>query len=207
MAYIYQITNDINDKVYVGKTEGSLEQRFREHCKDSQAERCENRPLYRAMRKYGIEHFSISLIEQTEHPEEREIFWIEQLNTYHNGYNATLGGDGKRYLDYDKIVDRYLVLQNQKEVAKEMGIDEGSVRKVLHERNIPINKSPTIKKPVRQYSKDGKELLTFSSCTDGARWLLEQQVTQAQLGTVVNKITECANHKRKSAYNYLWEFV
>ena len=170
-------------------------------------ERCENRPLYRAMRKYGIEHFSISLIEQTEQPEEREIFWIEQLNTYHNGYNATLGGDGKRYLDYDKIVDRYLALQNQKEVAKEMGISEKSVRKVLHERNIPINKSPTTKKPVRQCSKDGKELLTFPSCADGARWLLEQQVTQAQLGTVVNKITECANNKRKSAYNYVWEFI
>ena len=207
MAYIYQITNDINDKIYVGKTESSLEQRFREHCKHSQIERCKNRPLYRAMKKYGIEHFSISLIEQTEQPEEREIFWIEQLNTYHNGYNATLGGDGKRYLDYDKIVDRYLVLQNQKEVAKEMGISEKSVRKVLHERNIPINKSPTTKKPVRQYSKDGKELLTFPSCADGARWLLEQQVTQAQLGTVVNKITECANNKRKSAYNYVWEFI
>lgn len=207
MAYIYQITNDINNKVYVGKTETSLKQRFREHCKDSQIKKCENRPLYRAMRKYGIEHFSISLIEETEQPEEREIFWIEQLDTYSNGYNATRGGDGKRYLDYDEIVNRYLILQNQKEVAKEMGIDESSVRKVLHERNIPINKNPTMKKPVRQYSKDGKELLTFPSCTDGARWLLEQQVTQAQLGTVVNKITECANHKRKSAYNYLWEFI
>ena len=74
MAYIYQITNDINDKVYVGKTETSLEQRFKEHCKDSQTERCENRPLYRAMKKYGIEHFSISLIEQTEQPKKGKSF-------------------------------------------------------------------------------------------------------------------------------------
>lgn len=207
MAYIYQITNDINDKIYIGKTETSLEQRFKEHCKDSQTKRCENRPLYRAMQKYGIEHFSISLIEQTDQPEAREIFWIEKLGTYKYGYNATLGGDGKRYLDYDKIVERYLILQNQKKVAEELGIDVGSVRKVLYERNISINKSPTLKKPVKQYSKEGQELLTFSSCTEGARWLIDHQITQAKLGTVVNKITECANHKRKSAYNYLWVFL
>ena len=34
MPYIYQIVNDINDKVYVGKTNFSLEKRFKEHCKD-----------------------------------------------------------------------------------------------------------------------------------------------------------------------------
>ena len=207
MAYIYQITNDINDKIYIGKTETSLEQRFKQHCKDSQTKRCENRPLYRAMQKYGIEHFSISLIEQTDQPEIREIFWIEKLGTYKYGYNATLGGDGKRYLDYDRIIEKYLILQNQKKVAEELNIDVGTIRKVLREREIPINKSPSLKKPVKQYSKDGQELLTFPSCTEGARWLLDQQITQAQLGTVVNKITECANHKRKSAYNYLWEFI
>ena len=34
MAYIYQITNDINQKIYIGKTEFSIEKRFKEHCKD-----------------------------------------------------------------------------------------------------------------------------------------------------------------------------
>ena len=47
----------------------------------------------------------------------------------------------------------------------------------------------------------------FVSCSEGARWLISQEITQAKLGTVVNKITECANHKRKSAYGYLWEFI
>ena len=35
MAYIYQITNDINNKIYVGKTEFSIEKRFKEHCSDA----------------------------------------------------------------------------------------------------------------------------------------------------------------------------
>lgn len=31
MAFIYVITNDVNGKQYVGKTNFSLERRFREH--------------------------------------------------------------------------------------------------------------------------------------------------------------------------------
>ena len=208
MAYIYQIVNDVNGKIYIGKTETTLEQRFQEHCLDSRKERCKNRPLYRAMNKYGVEHFHISLLEQTDVPEEREQFWIQQLHTYgKDGYNATLGGDGKRYLDYEKIVERYAVLQNQKKVAEELGICVDSVSKVLHERGIPINISSTQKKPVAQYYRDGNIFQTFPSCSDGARWLISQGITEAKLGTVTNKITECANHKRKSAYNYLWEFI
>lgn len=29
MAYIYQITNDVNGKIYIGKTEHSIEKRFK----------------------------------------------------------------------------------------------------------------------------------------------------------------------------------
>ena len=63
MAYIYQITNKINNKIYIGKTEFSIEKRFKEHCKDAYDNKKEKRPLYAAMRKYGIENFEISLIE------------------------------------------------------------------------------------------------------------------------------------------------
>ena len=112
MPYIYQIVNDINDKVYVGKTNFSLEKRFKEHCKDAFNRKYEKRPLYSAMRKYGVEHFHIELLEETDNPEEREKYWIEQKHSYENGYNATKGGDGKSYLDYDLIVNLYKQYQN-----------------------------------------------------------------------------------------------
>ena len=35
MSYIYKIYNDINDKIYIGKTNYLLEKRFQEHIRDS----------------------------------------------------------------------------------------------------------------------------------------------------------------------------
>ena len=107
MAYIYKITNDVNGKIYIGKTENSIEKRFNKHCQDAFRPRCEKRPLYAAMRKYGVEHFHIELVEETNSPEEREIYWIEQYGSFKYGYNATMGGDGKKYIDYDLVVATY----------------------------------------------------------------------------------------------------
>ena len=131
MGYIYKITNDINDKIYVGKTEFTLEERFAEHCRDSLKSRYEKRPLYDAMQKYGIEHFKIEEIEQTEDLENREQYWIAELRTYIGfsdckGYNATLGGDGKTLIDYDYILQEFMNGLNITEIAEKTGHDKRS---------------------------------------------------------------------------------
>lgn len=99
MAFIYVITNDINGKQYVGKTNHKkVEERLKEHIRDSRKKSCEKRPLYNAINKYGIEHFHIEVLEECppEDSADREIYWIDKLQTYgRNGYNATRGGDSK----------------------------------------------------------------------------------------------------------------
>ena len=105
MPYIYKITNSINGKIYIGKTLQSIEERWKEHCRDCTKSRVEKRPLYEAMNKYGKENFSIELVEECEESvlNEREVFWIEYYGSFKNGYNATIGGDGRPYIDYEMI--------------------------------------------------------------------------------------------------------
>lgn len=108
MGFIYKITNDINNKVYIGQTTLTLDQRFRSHIHDcmSGKARIEKRPLYEAMLKYGIQHFQIEPLEEVtdECLDEKEMFYIKQYNSYvgfsnSNGYNATLGGQSIRKID------------------------------------------------------------------------------------------------------------
>ena len=94
MGYIYTITNKINNKKYVGQTINP-QKRWSRHKLDAQeSDQC----LYRAMRKYGIENFDFTIVEECKNEEmsEREIFWIEALDTYISngkGYNMTHGGE------------------------------------------------------------------------------------------------------------------
>lgn len=140
MAYIYKITNQINGKVYVGKTLETIEKRWRKHCRDSEKSNCANRPLYRAINKYGIENFIVEEIEECSPnvANEREIYWIEKLNSFKDGYNATLGGDGRHYIDYNQVISAYKEIQNLTKVAELLGIERTTVHYILKNYNIPI---------------------------------------------------------------------
>lgn len=96
MGYIYQIRNIKNNKLYIGKTERPLAERFEEHLRH--ARNHENRRLYDAMNKYGYDCFVIEPIEQVSNAElaEREIYYIALFKTMDKqfGYNMTPGGDG-----------------------------------------------------------------------------------------------------------------
>lgn len=59
MAYVYKIINDLNNKIYIGQTSFSVEERFKQHLRDAKKDKVKNRPLYSAIRKYGPIHFHI----------------------------------------------------------------------------------------------------------------------------------------------------
>lgn len=213
---IYKIINDINNKIYVGKTTLSLEERYKIHLSDSKKENVINRPLYSAMQKYGQEHFSIHLIEECpiEILDEREQYWIKKLNSFHFGYNATLGGDGKILYNYSFIAN--LIKQqelSQKEIANIVGCCVDTIKKVEQLIGIKaIRKSNLLQQqmkessiPVCQYNKDGDWLRDFSSYADAARWLYDNQIIQKLSSGVRSHIGEVCMGKRKSAYGYIWK--
>ena len=219
MAYIYKIVNDINGKIYIGKTSNTVEERFKEHIQDSKKKRCEKRPLYDAMNKYGIENFRIEQIEEVKNDEvasEREQFWINQLRTYIgfidcNGYNATLGGDSKRYYDYQEIANKYMELKNQKETAKFFNCDVETVRKACVENNIEIISSQQIakdaqKKCVKMYDLENNFIQEFETMKDAAIWVIENKLTTSnKIDGVRSSIRKACNGQYKKAFNHIWK--
>lgn len=211
MPYIYLITNDVNGKQYVGKTVDKISKRWNHHISDSfgtkHAEKTENRPLYKAINKYGIEHFHITEIEECplEILSEREIYWIEYYNTYYNGYNATLGGDGRHYLDYEKIITTYKKFLNAKKTAEVLGIDRQTVTKVLKatnsftEREIKNNSNyhRSTTKKIGQYDKNTKKLIAIYNSVGEAESMIP---TGRHIPDV------CAG-RRKTAGGYIWRYI
>ena len=212
MGYIYKIINDINNKVYVGKTEFSIEKRFKEHCQDAFRERCEKRPLYSAIRKYGIENFHIELIEETDNLEEREIYWIGFYDGYTKGYNATLGGDGKTLYNHQAILQRLKEHPYPCDIAKEFGCCTDIVCDIAKNNSINVKhkSQETLKeklsKKVSAYTKAGDYIKSFSSTVEAAEWCYEQKKCATLNSGVRAHIAEVANGQRKSAYNYVWKY-
>ena len=213
MPYIYKIVNDINNKIYIGKTSFSIEKRWKEHCHDSVNRQEEKRPLYNAMNKYGVEHFHIEEIEKIQTDEEaceREIYWINYYDSYHNGYNATLGGNGRAYIDYDFIVELYKNY-NILQIHQQTGIDEGTIRNILRIKNIPIKSSQDIAKEkahkIDCYSLDGKFYKTFNNISEAASYIKPEYTNNyKKLSGVTAHIQQVCTGERKTAYRYKWQY-
>lgn len=214
IAYIYKLTNKINGKIYVGKTMLTPEERFLQHCRDARKRKCEKRPLYLAMNKYGTENFELTIIEECSDNivNEREVYWIEKYQSFKNGYNATKGGDGKHYLDYDLVCSIYQKTQNAAEIARQLNIGRDSVINILRNRHIEIKPSSEIArvnkgKKVDMYLRTGEYVRTFLTVHDAAEWINKIQNKNSDLAGITVHIRSVANGKRKTAYGYKWQWA
>ena len=103
MASIYIIQNKETGKKYVGKTILDPQKRWKQH---KQIGRClhnldesnsaHSMVISRALNKHGVDNFTFYVIETCDDNvvNEKEKYWIEKFNTYYDGYNSTLGGEG-----------------------------------------------------------------------------------------------------------------
>ena len=208
-GYIYVITNKINNKQYVGKTTTSIKERFASHIRDSKRERCEKRPLYSAMNKYGSNNFIIELLEECDLSilSERESFWINKLNTYHNGYNATLGGDGKILYDYTAIAEDYENGLLVKEISAKYGCDKEVVERAVRLNghfNSSGNRYKRDQKKVAQYDKNNNFIQKFDSQKQAAEYLISQG-SKGKISSISTNIGRVVKGQRKTAEGYIWK--
>ena len=204
MPYIYKITNIINEKVYIGKTINPIEHRWREHCSEYNKNKNEKRPLYNAMKKYGVENFKIEEIEKCSLHElnERERYWIGFFGSFKNGYNAILGGDGRPYVDYDLIYKLYQETKNVKKVKELTGHDTETISKILDSFGITqkqrkLNANISISKPVAKYDlKTGEILRIYVSAIEAEK---EHGNTK--------HINDVCKGKRKSCKGFGWKYI
>lgn len=215
MGFIYLITNQINGKQYIGKTEDTIENRWKTHKKDMSKNSEEKRPLYLAMNKYGVENFTIEQIEEVSNSmlSDREVFYIEKYKTYLNGYNATIGGDGRSNIpqeEKDLYLNKFNEFKSIKKVADFFGRDVHTVSVVLKDKGTDVNQfreeviNPQFKTKKIVLVELGLE---FDGVTNAARYLVDNQMTSASINSARVSIGRAISGLRKSYLGYTWKEV
>lgn len=188
MGYIYKITNEINKKIYIGQSKNPIKYRWQHHqWKAKHPEKQEtDYPLYRSMRKYGLENFSIALIEEIEDSllNEREKHWIMKFDCIApKGYNCCEGGAGASKFNHEEILQYFLNegKENASETARKFNCSLVTVLKILDTNNLSGRGKF---QPVYQIDiHTGKILNQFNSLVEAREFC---KIGRTQLWSAVN---------------------
>jgi len=168
---IYSIVCKVNGKRYIGQTIKTVGERWRGHIQESKSK--SHRPLYRAIKKYGVSMFTVREIETNipaEQLSEREIYWIEQFDTFNSGYNLTTGGEESKAIRED--VKQSISASMQGLIRSDEQIEK--TRNSLRGRNIKFSKTGDGKHhrtKVRGTHVKTGEVVEFNSLTDACKKL------------------------------------
>lgn len=113
VGFIYIIRNTVNNKVYIGQTKVSVDQRWKEHLRHAQYG---TQVINRAMKKYGVDKFYVETLEicSIQLLDSREIFYIDLFDSTNKskGYNVSIGGSTPRFkrkiLSTANLIDLYV---------------------------------------------------------------------------------------------------
>lgn len=159
---IYKITNTVNGKVYIGKSQ-DIEERFKQHIEGLNGKRNHNPHFQNAWNKYGKENFRFEIIHSLKKYNEQKISDLEKyyISKYNStepayGYNFQCGGQGGKLserhkeiireqskfknasLTYEDVVQIKLALyclMDKREIAKIFNVDISVVKSISEIRN------------------------------------------------------------------------
>ena len=134
---VYLCTNIITKKHYVGITSQPLEKRKSVHKHNALTKNLPNY-FYRSIRKYGWDNFIWTIIEDSVYDfailNSKEIEYIEKYNSFTNGYNMTIGGDGT-------VGYKHTEETKNKISSTTKGISKGPLSGDHYNKVVKINKS------------------------------------------------------------------
>ena len=233
MIGIYKITNNINNKIYVGQSV-DIKRRWSEHKRSGQPEKYSHKserdievPIHKAMQKYGIDNFSFEVLEECSKEElnEKERYYIKKLHSHVDeyGYNISKGGQesvgakGQYHsqakltqLDVDNI---YKMLQNGwqvKNICKKYPFVSKSTisminqGKVWKKENYKYPLSDQSKLKINKGSKSGNAILNEDKVLEIRKYYVEHSFKE-----VVKKYSNYAKYStlKSVVYGESWKHV
>lgn len=205
MTGIYRIENLINHKNYIGQTT-QMNIRWSVHKRLAFEPNAAsyNYPLYKAIRKYGLNNFNFTVLEECAEQEldEKEISWIKHFDSYGpNGYNQTAGGNGYRKAPPGQVIELFKQGYTIDEISLYFDTTSRTIIDILHNVNLGYmpqeekNKIQPECKIVEQYDLDGNLLNIYYS--EGAAAKSVHTSRSAISG---------ACHTHGSINGYIWKF-
>lgn len=140
IGYLYHITNQINNKTYIGKT-NDIDRRITRHFLDLKKGQHHSHKLQRAFNKYGDKVFKVTyetfLDISEEELSKKEISEIKKFDSYNNGYNETLGGEGHSLLfEFEKQILIYQLGQRydgiKHKLANYFNCDRSTIASIMN---------------------------------------------------------------------------
>lgn len=209
---IYKATSATTGKVYIGQTTQTtqtLQERINQHNSHAFGHQY-NYHFHNAIRKYGPEDFTYEIIEDgiksAKVLNEREKYWIAYYDSYYNGYNSTLGGEGCIRRDDELIVKLFREGYTTQKICEITGYNRQTVYRSYsineltedNNRRKAEQNRERCSRTVDQYSLDGKYIKTWSSATDCGKNLGSQGLISAI----------CRQEKSiLSAYGFLFKYT
>lgn len=133
MFYLYRITNQLNNKMYIGQSNKEKE-RWRQHKYFGRNPEKTGQYIHRAMNKYGVENFIYEVIATcctNEDANETEKQLISQYDSRNpeKGYNVAPGGDSPWNLGLSKELNPLTGIPRSEEIKKK--ISKGNLGKIM----------------------------------------------------------------------------
>ena len=159
---IYKAVNQVNGKVYIG-FDSNWPNRVNIHRSSSKKQ---DYKFYRAIRKYGWDNFKWDIIYQSKDKNHTlkvmEKYFIEQYDSFNNGYNSTLGGDGtlglilseesrKKISEGNKVPKPHTTEHNKKIAEALRGKKRGPMNESIKQKISNANKG--VPKPMSEEHK------------------------------------------------------